>query len=80
MNTATHIAMGIPPAGAGGQVATLVQQVLAAFDAGSLDGAPDRIAAALAAAPPVELPFAYRRPGVQKYALHLIHRGRKNAS
>lgn len=74
MNTATHIAKGIPPAGAGGQVATLIQQVLEAFDAGSPDGAPERIAAALAAAPPVELPFAYRRPGVQKYARHLIHR------
>ncbi len=65
---------GLPPAGASSTVADLTTLVTEAFDAGEVAGAPERIAAALAAAEPFELPFEYRRPGVQKYARHLIHR------
>lgn len=77
MDTATHLALpstGIPPAGEGGSVALLIHRVLAAHDAGPAAAAPERIAAALAASPRLELPFSYRRPGAQKYARRLIHR------
>ncbi len=63
-----------PPSGGGVSVASLIHLVTSAHDAGPAEAAAERVAAALAAAPAVELPFAYRRHGASKYARHLIHR------